>query len=327
VRQAGNVTPQDGDRLFDYLPDPNFQTALMSFSGINKSGNAGEFITVADAKAVGVASTPNFWMENNKIASAVGFELFENVTKIDFGTTSASTNHNTIPILDLSRNTKLTNLTISRMTELTYVDFSGCAALTTLTANYTGLVELDFSSNPALTTIQCNGGNASNGTGDVGCLQKINLTGCPKLTGLQLSCNLLKELDISQNPLLGGTIYLRNNYLKTLDFSHLKSVTTLYLMDNSLESVILPKRTQAESASDLTVQVGNDAAYGTGKSNNNLSMLDASGCWGARVFRFAGLPNFQMLYVPVDRHYPTPDIQPDALKDAWTAGPPPTAGQ
>jgi hypothetical protein len=314
VRQAGNVIPQDSDPLFEYLPDPNFQAALMGWSHITKSGE-GSSITVADAKAVG--TPPNFWMENNKIASAVGFELFENVTKIDFGTTNASPNHNTIPILDLSRNTKLVDLNISRMTELTYVDLYNCAALKTLLTNYTAQLVLDLSANPELTKVNCIGGlttySSSNKT-DGGLLQKIDLKNNPKLTDLQLSCNKLTKIDLSsQSENLTGTVHLRRNFLKTADFSNLQNVTTLNLEDNCLENIILPVRTNTR---DLTVLLQNREGYGTNEKNrNNLSVLDASECFGISSINVEGFPNTPKVYIPTleYRNRPSVSVNPNTI--------------
>ncbi|MDR2414181.1 MAG: hypothetical protein LBD64_04260 [Odoribacteraceae bacterium] len=310
VRQEGNVTPADEDLLSDYVPDEKFYTALKTFSGITKSGEGGE-ITVGDARAF-TGNLSGSGLYNKQIASFVGVEIFENITQFGPGTTNSNANHNTATVLDLSRNTKITNLTLGRMTELLLVDFSQCTDLAMFTAEYTLLVELDCSNNTKLTRLYCIGGSTVSGDADAGQLRKVNITSCLELAELQLACQKLTELDISNNVKLKGTVSLRRNYFKTLDFSRHPLVTTIHVKDNRLESLIIPTRLNATSDADMTLMIGNDKAVGTDKSFNILSEIDASQCYTIYTINWTGLESLTKVLVPTypPRERPTINFLP-----------------
>jgi hypothetical protein len=292
VRQEGNVTPNDADLLSLYVADAKFYTALKTFNAISKSGAGGE-ITVGDARAF-TGSLSGSGLYNKQISSFVGIEFFENIVQFDPGTTNSNANHNTATVIDLSRNTKLTQVEASRMNELLLLDVSNCPDLTSFKANYTALVELDLTANSKLTLVNCSGGITSSGAADMGQLRKVNLTNCPGITNLQLACNKLTEIDLSQNVNLAGSIYLRRNYFKSLDFSKQSKLTTISIRDNRLETLLLPLQTN----SDLSVLTGNTSTYGSDKSFNNLSVIDASTCHHIYSIDWTNLPNLQKIRVP-----------------------------
>ncbi|MDR2131162.1 MAG: hypothetical protein LBP56_08400 [Odoribacteraceae bacterium] len=303
VRQESGVTPQDDDLLSAYLPDANFYAALKAISAIPKNG-AGE-ITVGAAKAFsGNITSSN--LSNKNIASFVGIELFENLPQFYPGTTNANTAHNTAKVIDLSKNTKMARVNANRMTELCLLDVSGCPELTEFQANYTLLVELDFTPNPLLVSLYCSGGSYLTGADDNGQIRKVNLKGCPALKTLQLSCHLLTELDLSLNPALAAAVYLRNNFLSTLDISHLMDITTIDVKNNCLESLILPVR---DNTKDLAVKIDNDGNP-TKKQNNKITVLDASRCFSIYSISWTGQKTLQKIRIPKVRNRANPSMSP-----------------
>ncbi|MDR0544953.1 MAG: hypothetical protein LBG30_06395 [Odoribacteraceae bacterium] len=299
VRQEGNAVPQDDELLSTYLPDANFYNALKNLSGsyvIAKSGPGGE-ITVGDARAH-TGNLLGSGMYNKSIASFVGIELFTNLKEFQPGGSSTNGAHNTAVILDLSKNLALTKLTASYMTELRAVDVSACTELTLFNVDR-GLrtPELDFSTNTKLTDIRINGGSSVNGSGDVGEVRKIDLTKCPDLTRLDIACNKLTEIDISQNTKLAGTVHLGWNYLKKLDISNHPSIYTINLKSNRLEQFVVSPR--AKDDQDMALALSNQGAYGTGKNFNNLSVIDASTCLSIYTIQWENLPNLTKIIIPI----------------------------
>jgi Leucine-rich repeat (LRR) protein len=339
VRQEGNAIPQNDDDLFNYLPDPNLQNALLAVTSLAKTAEGK--ITVGTAKGyvshvlivLGREMQTALNLSGQNIQSLVGIELFESLTLVNFSNNSiTSNNRNQFKVLDLSRNTSLIKMDAGNILELVAADVSNSTGLTDFTSSYSKLVELDFSSNPNLVNVQSNGGGTTTGNDDLGRLRRINLTNCPNLEGLQLACNLLKEIDLSQNSKIRTTIYLRKNLLTTVDFSALQSVATLNLDDNRLENVILPDRPAVTQ--DLTVSVKNSATYGEGKSFNDVRMLDASKCFGIYNVDVAGNANFTFLYIPDPHDNATVTLRNvenlndgELVTDRIKLGPPPTAGQ
>jgi Leucine-rich repeat (LRR) protein len=299
VRQNGTTVPQDDDDLFDYVPDVNFQAALLATSNLAKNGDG--IITVATAKAYNHST--GLSMYNKSINSLVGIELFTSLERAYIGVSNDNAARNHIQVLDFSRNTALTHMDGGRIQELILVDVSSCPNLTNYTASYTKQGDLDFTANPKLTLLNCNGGSYLSGvTPDFGRVRNANITNCPDLTNLQLACNMLTELDLSNNTKLASTVYLRRNRLKTLDASALQSVATLNLKDNALESIILPVRT---STQDLTVNVDNTTDYGSDKMFNNVSVVDASKTFGIYQIDVSRNPNCTTIYLPISHDNPT----------------------
>ena len=309
VRQEGNATPQDEDLLSTYTPDANFYAALKTYSyggqSITKSGAGGE-ITVGDARAY-TGNLTGSSIYNQTISSFVGIEFFTGLKQFAPGATGSlnASTHNRPVVIDFSRNVALTHLTLTYMPELHAVDVSTCTELTSFIANNGHqMVELDFTNNTKLVTLNSNGGSTSSGTADVGQLRKVNLANCPNLTGLQLACNKLTELDISQNVNLTGTVYLRRNYLKSLDFSVHAKVTTISAPDNHLETLILPPpRTNTASTSsggdpDISLTIGNALTYQTDKSFNSLSVINVLNLYTITTINWEGLTTLQKIIVP-----------------------------
>ena len=299
VRQEGNAVPQDDELLSTYLPDANFYAALKNITSpaaIAKSGPGGE-ITVGDARAHTGALTGSA-IYNKNIASFVGIELFANLKEFQPGSTATLTNaHNTPVVLDLSKNLALTKFTASYIPELRAVDVSTCTELTHFTADR-GLKtpELDFSTNTKLLEVKSNGGSTITGSGDAGELRKVDLTKCPDLTKLELACNKLTEIDISQNTKLASSVYLGWNYLKKLDISNHPSITTINLISNRLEQFVVS--TRANNGTDMTLALSNDAAYGAGKNFNNLSVIDASTCLSIYSIQWGNMPGLTKIILP-----------------------------
>ena len=151
-----------------------------------------------------------------------------------------------IEVLDLSKNTNLSDLTLHLFTKLHTLDLSENEALTDLCIFKSGLTELDLHDKPVLTQAEIYT-NANLQSIDIsGCtvldklnlnenaLESIDLTNNTELTTLQIDANKLKSLDLSQNTKL-YSLSCKNNQLTSLDLSNNTAVSSCYLTNQIYE--------------------------------------------------------------------------------------------
>ena len=145
------------------------------------------------------------------LTSLRGIEYFESLTSLNCA-------YNSLPTLDISRNTKLTELWC-RSNQLT---------LTTLSCSYNPLTELDVSQNTELTVLDCQSNQ----------LTKLDVSKNTALTTLDCSSNQLTKLDVSQNTEL-TELSCSSNKLTTLDVSRNTELTELWCRSNQSDDVVL----------------------------------------------------------------------------------------
>jgi len=170
------------------IPDPNFKASLLSNPNINTNGDTE--IQVSEASSyddiLGCFSC--------QISDLTGVEYFENVTNMQFDQ----------------------NL-------LTSADFSGCAALESLSLYSNNLTSINISQNQRLKSLDVMSND----------LTAINLTNNDSLVLLNLITNNIESLDLSQNGFL-EVLYCFNNNLTSLDVSQNNNLIFLNVSSNPI---------------------------------------------------------------------------------------------
>ena len=225
----------DGVKIDDNFPDENFKKYVKE-----NFDNDGNGILSKDE----CDNVTDISVGSKSISSLKGIEHFKNLTNLNCGS------NYTLEKLDVSKNTKLTNLDCS-FTQLTNLDVSKNPALTELNCSSNKLTSLDVRNNPALKDLYC-GSNK---------LTSLDVRNNPALTELDCNQNGLTSLDVSKNTKL---TYLdcNNTKLTNLDVSNNPALTKLRCFTNELKELSL---TNNPALTDL------DCRY------NNLSNLNVSG--------------------------------------------------
>ena len=257
------------------FPDANFRKWVMN----NISGGQS---TMTQQTADNVVKID---CSSSDIAKLNGIAVFKNLQVL-------CCKDNKLTALDLSKNTKLTELdcTNNKLTKLT---LTGCAKLvklnctgnsiktlnvsackklkelyvsnnklTTLTTTGVTTLEIVYASNNALTAI----GNLANNkdlralTLSNNKLKTIDITKLTKLETLFAASNSLTKIDLSKNTALKN-LNLKSNNLKEIDLSKNTKLVKLDVSSNSLTKIDVTKNTDLQ---ELTV------------SNNTIKKLDVS---------------------------------------------------
>lgn len=228
---------------------------------IDRDGNG--VLSVAEMDAVRELYV-NQWSlddENAFITSVKGVEYFPQLTVF-------WCDDNTIREVDVSKNTKLKELSCSGMeleslnvsgcteleklccgmnSALTELDLSSCTKLKELDSMLCGIIELDLSKNTQLETLDCSISLVSKlelpnhpNLKQLECysakLKSVDVSNCPNLEMLDCSSNNLTEIDISKNPKLKKIITLGNN-LSELDVSHNPNLEYIEVSGNPIRSL------------------------------------------------------------------------------------------
>ncbi|MGL4956273.1 MAG: InlB B-repeat-containing protein [Bacteroidales bacterium] len=184
-----------------YIPDPNFQKYLTDNALVDL------VFTDNDRKYYNATSKGvNFTImdiSSKNIADIKGIELFTNLKELDCG-------YNNVTNVDLSKNTKLTYLSLEE----------------------NDLTSLDISKNTALTDLYCPGNQ----------LTSLNVSNCLQLQNLWIYENHITSLDISKNTTL-GSLLCYSNQLTSLDISKNTALKDLYCYSNQLTSLDISKNT------------------------------------------------------------------------------------
>lgn len=241
------------------FPDDVFRKYVKDH--IDRDGNG--VLSVAEMDAVRELYV-NQWSlddENAFITSVKGVEYFPQLTVF-------WCDDNTIREVDVSKNTKLKELSCSGMeleslnvsgcteleklccawnSALTELDLSSCTKLRELNANINGLIELDLSKNTQLETLDCSMGVISEldlshqsklKKLDCYCTQlnKLDVSNCPDLEYLDTSTCKLTEIDISKNAKLKYVSAMGNN-LPEIDVSHNTNLEHIEVSGNPIRSL------------------------------------------------------------------------------------------
>lgn len=244
------VTEDDGATV-DVIPGTANNTELISALadlGIGTKDNEGNLtLTQQD-----IDETTYLNLNGRQLTSLEGLDCFVNLTSLDCSQNplteiDGSQLPKKLTQLNCSGN-NLQEFDISTLTELTYLDCSGCFSEPSRSSYSNGT--LDLSNHPNLEYLYCGNNN----------LQTLDVTQTPKLKELSCNGNNLTELDLSENTEL---YYLNcdENNLQTLNVIQTSKLNQLSCYGNNLTELDLSKNTEL---------------YYLECSNNNLTTLDIS---------------------------------------------------
>jgi surface protein len=165
-------------------------------------------------------------LENN--AALTYLDLSDNeVSSLDVSALTLLTDlrlaRNSVTTLDVSSNTSLDRLFVQQIPELTDLDLTDLASLRYLNMSGTGISTVDLSQNTSLVSFEMTGVEMST----------IDLSANTDLQILNLSANSLTSIDLSANTAL-TLLWLANNDLSTLDLSGQPAINNLILSNNQL---------------------------------------------------------------------------------------------
>ena len=179
--------------------------------------------------------------------------------------------YETIPFLDLSKNTKLKELNCSH-NYLETLDLSHNTALTTVMCHYNNLASLELNNHPSLKTLFCHWNEK---------LSSLNVSGATALTDLACDGNQLTNLDISHNTAL-EYLSCSNNNLTSLNVSQNRALIELTCSVNPLTSLDVSNNTNLEflgcsqnQLTTLNVSSNTNLEF-LGCSQNQLTTLNVS---------------------------------------------------
>ena len=185
-----------GDRVaggcedYTYVPDDNFERALIDFYGCEDIMD--DYVLTSNIDGITVLS-----LREKNIEDLTGIEDFTSLQTLNIPL-------NKLTSIDVSNNVNL--ITINCPSNfLSKLDVSGLPKLVNVITDRNLLTELDVSDTPRLVNI----------TAHRNILTQINLSNTPRLVLLSCSINKLKNLDLSNNFAL-TRIYLKNNDLERL---------------------------------------------------------------------------------------------------------------
>ena len=235
-------------------------------------------ITMTTSKAVG--ETIRLYIKANGNVTIEGAQ--ETGQTDEYGQKDYTIESQTITIRGDVTELSCGNLYYSR-SQLTSLDVSSCASLTTLDCSYNQLTSLDVSKNTALEVLYCNDNrlpslDVSKNTAltELECndnlLPSLDVSKNPTLTMLDCSGNRLPSLDVSKNTALTDLTCSRNQ-LSSLDVSQNSTLTTLDCFDNRLPSLDVSKN---PTLTDLTCSRNQLPSLDVSQ-NPTLTKLDCSG--------------------------------------------------
>ncbi len=235
------------------IPDVNFKAELIS-DGVDTNGD--NEIQISEAENILYLN-----ISSEDVVDLAGIEAFTNISKLEC-------NSRDLAVVDLSNNTLLRYLTLSR-TGVTALDLSKNTELFELRISQCALSELDLSSNVKLKKVYCreneqlttvdlsecvelqtadfSKNNLSNITFpatntleiiacDYNKLSELDVSMCPALNWLNCSENQLGFLDVSKNTAL-NEFYCYSNSITELDVSKNSLLTKINFYNNELTTL------------------------------------------------------------------------------------------
>ncbi|MEO7977501.1 T9SS type A sorting domain-containing protein [Flavobacterium sp.] len=196
------------------IPDAAFEQLLID-NDIDSGVVDGKVLTHE------INTIPSLSIYSTTIADFTGLQDFTALTSLDL------VNNVNLTQLDISKNTQLTHV-YCKNNKLTNIDVSKNPELVSLLLNNNALVSLDVTKNTKLVVLHCVGNQ----------LTSLDVSQNTTLTTLDLGNNSVTTLDVSKNPEL---TYLKcySNQLVTLDLSTNTQLTTINCQNNQLKSVNL----------------------------------------------------------------------------------------
>lgn len=250
------------------IPDANFKAYLVADTAINT--NADTEIQVTEASAY---SGHMYISSTVDVANLTGIEAFNN----------------------------LTSLQISENTNLTTINLTGCAALTSFICTKGGLTSLNISTNTNLEVLSCWDNN----------LTSLNVSNNTALKQLLCHTNNIPSLDVSTNVAL-EKLLCSNNPLGTLNVATNTSLTELGCSSNNLSTIDVSNNLLLDALTcnnnqltDIDLSV-NNAIVSFSCINNSLLNLNVANGNNAilQSLRTVGNPN--LYCIKVDSGYTPP---------------------
>ncbi|MDE6209013.1 MAG: hypothetical protein K2M73_04970 [Lachnospiraceae bacterium] len=174
-----------------------------------------------------IAKATKIDLKNNYIDDLRGIEYFTGLKEL-------ICENNQLTNLDISKNTELVLLDLTG-NKLTNLDVSKNINLHTLNLDDNQLTSLDVSKNTNLLNLNISGNK----------LTSLDVSKNVKLGSLNLPNNQLTDLDVSKNTDL-GYLSLSNNQLTNLDISKNTRLSMLFLSNNQLTDLDVSKNTKLE---------------------------------------------------------------------------------
>ncbi|MBR5701688.1 MAG: hypothetical protein IKX47_04420 [Oscillospiraceae bacterium] len=182
--------------------------------------------------AAEIAAVTTITVSNMDITTLKGIEYFTALKDLRCVHTKLTT-------LTLSKNTaleelrayynyQLTNVTVSGLSALSYLDVEDCTALKTLACSRCALNDLCIDGCTALTSLEC--GNNQ--------LTELDVSDCTALTALRCYSNRLTSLDVSKNTAL-DILYCQSNPLTELDLTKNTALEYLAIGSSEITSIDL----------------------------------------------------------------------------------------
>lgn len=222
-----------------------------------------------------IDNTSSLNLSGRQLTSLEGLDCFVNLTSLDCSQNQlteidGSQLPQSLTQLYCSGN-NLQKFDISTLTELTYLDCSGCFNTQSRSSFTNGTI--DLSNHPNLEYLYCNENN----------LQTLDLSQTPKLKWLSCNNNNLKELDLSKNTEL-TRLECNYNSLTVMDLSKNTELTIFECISNNLTKLDLSSNTELKELSasynqiDQLVLPENSSLTGITIYNNQISDIDLSNC-------------------------------------------------
>ena len=209
------------------IPDANFKKQLLARSALTPQNPAHKIIDTNHDNEISfeeAALVTHIEVINQEIESLVGIEHFTNLE-------SLICYRNSIPNLDLSKNTKLTYLSCHN-NQLAALDLSENTKLTYLDCSDNQLNTLDLSDNSKLTTLWCS----------VNQLETLVVSRNTALIELRCYRNQLTALELPNSTAL-TQLYCFENQLTTLELTNSTALTQLDCYSNQLETLVVSSNT------------------------------------------------------------------------------------
>lgn len=269
-----NIVPWTTDTI--YIPDANFKAYLTTEFDTNGDNE----ISLEEAQSI---TNIDISASLLQVKSLAGIEYFSNLETLDCS-------FNRITSLDLSSNTKLTDVNVgsNKLTslllptsvtavdasnnKLTTLDVSVAKNLTTLNVANNTLGSLNVAQNKALVELNCTGND----------IATLNLTNLLLLEELYCGGNNLAALNVTKNTALTA-LECNDNDLTALDLTKNAALVTLNCRDNQLPSIHLGSNlfTDIDCANNQLNNL-NVSAFTKLKSldcsHNNIATLDVAKC-------------------------------------------------
>lgn len=222
------------------IPDANFKKALVENTAINTDGD-GE---ISESEAVAFIGAINVY--DHDISNLSGIEYFSNIKLLDC-------RNNQLNNLDLTNNTKITELSCSR-NQLTSLDLSKNLAIINLFCDNNQLTNFNISNNTLIEILSCSQSNLKSldiskniAITKLHCynnqLTNLDISNNTMITELNCFGNQLTDLDLKYNPNI-TSLHCEINQLTILDISNNTKITELWCSNNKLISIDLSKNTE-----------------------------------------------------------------------------------